>query len=61
VKCAEADRSGDQWGYAWSAAFRDISTLIRQQAGADIGCQSQQNAFGNEKGLAIPVHDDLVR
>jgi multiple sugar transport system substrate-binding protein len=49
------DAAKDQWGFAWSAAFRDPNYVYPYfwQAGADVlDVKANKNAFGNEKGLA---------
>jgi multiple sugar transport system substrate-binding protein len=58
------DPAKDQWGFAWSAAFRDPNYVypFLWQAGADIlDVAANKNAFGNEKGLAgFQMMYDLV-
>jgi len=58
------DPAKDQWGFAWSAAFRDNNYTYPYlwQAGADIlDVKANKNAFGNEKGLkAFQFMYDLV-
>ena len=59
------DPAKDQWGYAWSAAFRDNNYTYPYlwQAGADIlDVKANKNAFGNEKGLkGFQFMNDLAR
>jgi len=58
------DPAKDQWGYAWTVAFRDNNFTYPYlwQAGADIvDVKANKNAFGNEKGLkAFQFMYDLV-
>jgi len=58
------DPAKDQWGFAWSVAFRDNNYTYPYlwQAGADIlDVKTNKNAFGNEKGLkAFQFMYDLV-